>query len=94
MAEKDKKKGKLEVRLLDVGNIGEFPDLKKRYGESLREWYISNVLVVLHDGKVIFDASDGFEPEDAKFDRDLWWITDIIQTAYKKGLEDGLKEGC
>lgn len=88
--EKDTK-GLLEVRVLDRDDIDEFPELAKEYKASLENYYTFGVLVVLHNGEVIFNAGDGFEPEDATFERDLWWITNIIQKAYKLGFEDGAK---
>lgn len=62
----------------------EFNDDKENIPRSLKE---NSLLVVEHDGKVIFYQFDGGEPEDQTFGRDLSWITTIINRAYKIGRD-------
>lgn len=90
---KQEHKKSLEVRVLDWESIKEFPELEEIYGQALKGYYTSGVLVVMHNGKVVFDAGDGFEPEDATFERDLYWVPYIIQKAYEMGFEDGKAAG-
>ena len=52
-----------------------------------------NDLVVLHNGEEIRRHSDGMEPEDVMFYRDLSWVGDAILEAYELGKKDSkLKE--
>mgnify|MGYP006300916177 CR=1 FL=1 len=48
--------------------------------------------LLVYDGyKLIRVESDDIQPEDVSFTRDLNWIKDAIQNAYKKGIRDGKK---
>ncbi len=52
----------------------------------------SSTLLMISDGKVILQQSDGGEPEDASFGRDWSWVAPAIEAAYKLGLTDGKHE--
>ncbi len=54
------------------------------------EW--AGYLIVSYNDKVIKVFSDAMEPEDAKFCRDLKWIKELIEEAYKIGLSEGLAD--
>lgn len=43
---------------------------------------------VTHNGQTILLESDAMEPEDARFGRDLSWITTIIKKAYEIGKNE------
>lgn len=47
-----------------------------------------SLLVVTHNGEIVFTAIDGGEPEDQSFCRDLSWIPGIIQRAYNIGKSE------
>lgn len=46
-------------------------------------------IVITHNGVVIATQRDGMEPEDRYFHRDLSWVIDELERAYKLGLQDG-----
>ncbi len=48
-------------------------------------------LEVHRNGELVEEYSDGGEPEDNSFIRDWSWVPDMIEQAYKWGLEDGKK---
>jgi hypothetical protein len=50
----------------------------------------ASYLKVTHDGQTILLENDAMEPEDARFDRGLKWIKDIIEKAYNIGLSDNV----
>ena len=54
--------------------------------------YNCNDLIILHNGKEIARHSDGMEPEDALFYRDLSWVPEEILEAYRLGKKDGKEE--
>ncbi len=60
-------------------------DLQKEYVHSHCDYFI----LVYHRGELVFHACDNMEPEDATFCRDLSWISDVVEKAYKLGLKDG-----
>lgn len=47
------------------------------------------ILKVVHDGAVLYEESDGGEPEDQSFYRDWRWVPEAIEKAYALGLADG-----
>ena len=59
-------------------------------GEEVRDF--GKVLIVEHNGKILFEEADTMEPEDACFGRDLSWVQDAIMKAYTCGLEDATLE--
>ena len=61
-------------------------DLKENYPDEYDYF-----LLVYHNNELIFHAWDGMEPEDVRFYRDLKWVPEIIEKAYKLGLKDGSK---
>lgn len=44
-----------------------------------------------HNDETVFLQSDGMEPEDAYFHRDLAWVARVIRQAYELGLADAAK---
>lgn len=46
-------------------------------------------LSIRHDGKEVFFANDGGEPEDQTLLRDWAWVQDAIRLAYDIGRSDG-----
>lgn len=46
-------------------------------------------MVVIHNGKVIAEETDGGEPEDNSFMRDWNFVPFLIERAYKLGVADG-----
>lgn len=48
-----------------------------------------SIIVIRRNGVIVFAEKDNMEPEDASFGRDLSWIVDAIEFAYKCGVEDG-----
>lgn len=73
----------LEVKILDYEHLPE--ELK----EDADGWGYKRFVVVTHNGKVLEWHSDGMEPEDCTFGRDLRWVPILIRKAYELGLEDG-----
>lgn len=49
----------------------------------------SSTLLIISDGKVILQQSDGGEPEDQSFYRDWAWVAPALRTAYELGVIDG-----
>ena len=48
--------------------------------------------LLIYDGMdLIRVESDDIQPEDVSFTRDLNWVKDAIEGAYKKGIRDGKK---
>lgn len=47
-----------------------------------------HLLVMEHNGVVVRQESDAFEPEDGTFYRDLSWIENAIMQAYQIGGQD------
>lgn len=47
-----------------------------------------SLLVITYNNQIIFTKTDGGEPEDQSFCRDLSWIPGIIQKAYEIGLQE------
>ena len=65
----------------------ELPDDVKSqlsYGDSYGEY-----ILIYHKDRLIFWRSNEIEPEDIKFSRDLSWVPEMIEKAYKLGLKDG-----
>ena len=56
------------------------------------EYEPRSVLVVKRNGEEVKRFYDGGEPEDNSFGRDWSWVPDMIEKAYKWGVEDGAKE--
>lgn len=54
--------------------------------------YHCHDLVVLHNEKEIRRHSDGMEPEDVMFYRDLSWIGEAVLEAYELGKKDMLEK--
>ncbi len=52
----------------------------------------ASYLVIKHNDTVLTIKSDAMEREDATFYRDLAWIKQELETAYKLGYEDAEKE--
>lgn len=77
----------LKVEMLNSSNLTE---------EEKEEIYCDEydtILKVTHNNKVIALESDGMEPEDVKFYRDLSWVPDLLEECYKLGRIDGFDEG-
>ncbi len=72
-----------KVRILPYG---ELPDEVK---SQLCGYVHGEFILIYHKDKLIFWKSDDIEPEDVRFCRDLSWVPEIIDEAYKLGLEDG-----
>ena len=49
-------------------------------------------LIVLYNGKEIRRHSDGMEPEDTVFYRDLSWVPEAILEAYELGKKEKIEE--
>ena len=64
----------------------ELPDeIKSRLcGDSYGEY-----ILIYPKDRLIFWRSNEIEPEDIKFSRDLSWVPEMIEKAYKLGLRDG-----
>ena len=73
----------LKTKILHYDNLPE--DIKKRYPYGNYDCF----LLVYHKDKLISVQCDGMEPEDTIFYRDLSWIPELIEEAYKLGLKDG-----
>lgn len=52
----------------------------------------NNLMVIERNGESIFATADNFEPEDTLFYRDLSFVPEQIEKAYRAGMEDGHKE--
>jgi hypothetical protein len=78
---------KLQVKSLRYDNLPE-EDKGSVSGNGAGPEY-SQYLEVLHDGKRIALESDGMEPEDASFCRDLDWIKGLLTQVYALGVIDG-----
>ena len=74
----------LKVKLVNYDELPE--DIKKDYS---RHCEYSCFLLIYYRNKLLFTECDAMEPEDAGFYRDLNWIPEIIEKAYKLGLKDG-----
>ncbi len=48
-------------------------------------------LTIKHNGRTLCEFRDGFEPEDGYFYRDLAWVPDELENAYKLGIDYGKK---
>lgn len=46
-------------------------------------------ILIYANGELLEWYSDAMAPEDAKFGRDLNWISDAILRAYRRGADDG-----
>jgi len=49
-------------------------------------------LAIYHKGKLLRVYSDAMEPEDARFSRDLSWIKETLEEAYKIGYSDAIRD--
>ncbi len=74
----------LKVKLVNYDELPE--DIKKDYSRHCED---SCFLLIYYRNKLLFVESDAMEPEDARFCRDLSWIPEQIEKAYKLGLKDG-----
>ena len=52
----------------------------------------SHDLLIIHNGKEIGRYSDGMEPEDVSFYRDLSWIAEAIEESYELGKKEKIEE--
>jgi len=77
----------IEARV--VSQYEELPEeLKAIYEEDIWDRRCYTALVVFRNGEVLWYATDGFEPEDACFYRDLAFIKTWVEEAYKLGYTD------
>ncbi|MDH5161483.1 hypothetical protein [Heyndrickxia oleronia] len=51
----------------------------------------ANYIRITDGAETVMILSDAFEPEDGTFTRDLCYVVDAINEAYKIGLRDGKK---
>lgn len=70
--------------------------LKKRYESSVctigKTTYLEgDILLVYHNGKLLFDEHSLMPPEDVCFTRDLDWVPEQLEEAYRLGLKDGIR---
>ncbi len=77
----------LQVKMLRYDNLTE-EDKGSVSGNGAGPEY-SQYLEVIHNGKRIALESDGMEPEDATFGRDLNWIMALLRQVYALGVIDG-----
>ena len=61
----------------------------QRFGKRVDEWSCPTTLRITVDDKVVFEETDGGEPEDNSFMRDWNWIAGEIINAYRLGMEHG-----
>lgn len=66
--------------------VCEFKDLTTEEQEDFYDDGYRKYLVITWDDGKREIYTDGMEPEDATFGRDLAWIPSLIERAYKKGL--------
>ena len=81
---------KFEVKIQSFEDLSEKEQLGVSNNGYGKEY--ANYLRVLELGDTVYLESDAMEPEDARFTRDLSWVKEAIEYAYKCGLEDG-KDG-
>ena len=73
-------------RNVTILEYDELPDEEKsNWGVYPNEY--AHFLKVEFEGKPTVYYSDDMQPEDAKFDRDLSWIKDLLIDAYQAGKE-------
>ena len=72
-----------KVKILPYSELPD--DVKSQLSGDLYGEYI----LIYHKDKLIFWEWDHIEPEDVRFCRDLSWVPEMIEKAYKLGLEDG-----
>jgi len=63
-------------------------DEKKKVSNNGSGKEYAGYIKVIHNNKTILLQSDAMEREDAIFDRDLSWIQEIIEKAYKLGKDE------
>ncbi len=56
-------------------------------GEKVRD--DGCVMIMKHNDKILYEKSDGGEPEDNSFGRDWSWVAAAIRKAYDLGFADG-----
>lgn len=76
----------MKVEILSFEELSPEQQEEHAYGED------DTFLIVKHKGKIIRVESDGMEPEDASFVRNLSWIAEALDEAYDLGWTDA-KEG-
>ncbi|OEU68427.1 MAG: hypothetical protein BBJ57_02360 [Desulfobacterales bacterium PC51MH44] len=79
----------LKVELL---NFEDLSDIEKEGASNngFGKEYVSYIKVT-HDDDVLYLESDGMEPEDATFYRDLSWIPGMLKACYALGEADSKK---
>jgi len=80
--------GNFEVTRLNYSDLTEEEKDNVPDNGSGKEY--AGYIRVVHNGKTILLESDAMEPEDARFNRDLSWITGIIKKAHEIGRESFL----
>lgn len=77
-----------------TAEICEYKELPKGIQEEMEGDEYSSYLVIREDGRVLKVRCDSMAPEDATFYRDLNWIPEEINKAYKKGVVVGTLDAC
>jgi hypothetical protein len=78
---------KFEVLIQSFEDLSENEKLGASNNGSGKEY--AAYLRVRELGDTVYLESDAMEPEDARFSRDLSWIKDALEYAYKCGFTDG-----
>lgn len=83
-----------EVKLISPYNEDGVNKVAKDFG--LEDWEVDriienekSILCAYHNGEPHFYEVDEWEPEDARFTRDLSWIAGALRKAYACGVIDG-----
>ena len=63
-----------------------------KYELDIDDDYQNDILAIYKYGKLDRVETDGYEPEDAIFSRDLAWIKPALEQAYEQGKEDAYIE--
>lgn len=78
------------VHLITADDLSE-EELKVQPDNGSGKDYAS-YLKIYHKGYVVGIFSDAMEPEDARFLRDMSWISGALERAYNLGFKDGQNE--
>jgi len=81
----------LTVKIVDYNNLPE--NLQDKVPSSYYDIFRTHYLLVEIDGTTIRVENDCMEPEDATFYRDLYWIKDAIEEAYRIGRDESFIDG-
>lgn len=76
----------IKVTVEKFSNLSDEEKFNAQNGGAGKEW--ASYIRVQHNGRTLLLKSDAIEPEDKNFHRDLSWIVQAIELAYKLGLSD------